>query len=330
MSAPPAVSSGRRKLFVTTALPYANGPFHIGHVMEYIQADIWVRFQRMQGHDVHFVGAEDAHGAPIMLQGGSRGRHAGGARRAHRGDAAEGSRRLPFEFRPLAFDRFAGKRRTVAGYLSPPEGQEFHLHQAGRAVLRSGQGDVPAGSLHPGDVPEVRHPGPVRRRLREMQHRQRTDGPDRSAFDAHRRAAGTAHVAAPVLPAFGSRDRRVPARMDACSRTGPVAATRGAEQDSRMAGRRRQPGQADRLGHLARPAVLRHPDSRRARQVFLRVARCAGRLSRIAEELFRHGKAKATANRAASQSSLEPRTPSSSTSSARTSSISTRCSGRRC
>jgi methionyl-tRNA synthetase len=57
----------KRRLFVTTALPYANGPFHIGHVMEYIQADIWVRFQRMQGHEVHFVGADDAHGAPIML-----------------------------------------------------------------------------------------------------------------------------------------------------------------------------------------------------------------------------------------------------------------------
>jgi methionyl-tRNA synthetase len=56
-----------RTLFVTTALPYANAPFHIGHIMEYIQADIWVRFQRMQGHEVHFVGADDAHGAPIML-----------------------------------------------------------------------------------------------------------------------------------------------------------------------------------------------------------------------------------------------------------------------
>ena len=56
-----------RRLFVTTALPYANGAFHIGHIMEYIQADIWVRFQRMQGHEVHFVGADDAHGAPIMI-----------------------------------------------------------------------------------------------------------------------------------------------------------------------------------------------------------------------------------------------------------------------
>ena len=56
-----------RKLFVTTALPYANGPFHIGHIMEYIQADIWVRHQRMQGNLVHFVCADDAHGAPIMI-----------------------------------------------------------------------------------------------------------------------------------------------------------------------------------------------------------------------------------------------------------------------
>ncbi len=56
-----------RKLFVTTALPYANAPFHIGHMMEYIQADIWVRFQRMRGHEVHFVCADDTHGAPIMI-----------------------------------------------------------------------------------------------------------------------------------------------------------------------------------------------------------------------------------------------------------------------
>jgi methionyl-tRNA synthetase len=62
-----------RRLFVTTALPYANGSFHIGHIMEYIQADIWVRFQRMQGHEVHFVGADDAHGAPIMLKAEAEG-----------------------------------------------------------------------------------------------------------------------------------------------------------------------------------------------------------------------------------------------------------------
>ena len=57
----------QRQLFVTTALPYANGNFHIGHIMEYIQADIWVRFQRMMGNTVDFVCADDTHGAPIMI-----------------------------------------------------------------------------------------------------------------------------------------------------------------------------------------------------------------------------------------------------------------------
>ncbi len=68
---PPAVNG--RQLFVTTALPYANGPFHIGHIMEYIQADIWVRFRRMQGDTVHFVCADDTHGAPIMLKADAEG-----------------------------------------------------------------------------------------------------------------------------------------------------------------------------------------------------------------------------------------------------------------
>jgi methionyl-tRNA synthetase len=56
-----------RRLFVTTALPYANAPFHLGHIMEYIQADIWVRAQRLFGHEVHFVCADDTHGAAIMI-----------------------------------------------------------------------------------------------------------------------------------------------------------------------------------------------------------------------------------------------------------------------
>jgi methionyl-tRNA synthetase len=62
-----ALTHPARTMFVTTALPYANAPFHVGHMMEYVQADIWVRFQRMRGHTVHFVCADDAHGAPIMI-----------------------------------------------------------------------------------------------------------------------------------------------------------------------------------------------------------------------------------------------------------------------
>ncbi|HTV79407.1 MAG TPA: methionine--tRNA ligase [Steroidobacteraceae bacterium] len=62
-----------RKLFITSALPYANGPLHIGHIMEYIQVDIWARFERMRGAEVHLLGADDAHGAPIMLKAQAEG-----------------------------------------------------------------------------------------------------------------------------------------------------------------------------------------------------------------------------------------------------------------
>jgi methionyl-tRNA synthetase len=57
-----------RKILVTSALPYANGPIHLGHMVEYIQTDIWVRFQKMRGHECHYVCADDAHGTPIMLR----------------------------------------------------------------------------------------------------------------------------------------------------------------------------------------------------------------------------------------------------------------------
>ena len=57
-----------RKILVTSALPYANGPIHLGHLVEYIQTDIWVRFQKMRGHECHYVCADDTHGTPIMLR----------------------------------------------------------------------------------------------------------------------------------------------------------------------------------------------------------------------------------------------------------------------
>ena len=60
--------SGRRQILVTSALPYANGQIHIGHLVEYIQTDIWVRALRMHGHELYYVGADDTHGTPIMLK----------------------------------------------------------------------------------------------------------------------------------------------------------------------------------------------------------------------------------------------------------------------
>jgi methionyl-tRNA synthetase len=62
------MTQNNRKILVTSALPYANGSIHIGHLVEYIQTDIWVRFQKMCGHDCIYVCADDAHGTPIMLR----------------------------------------------------------------------------------------------------------------------------------------------------------------------------------------------------------------------------------------------------------------------
>ncbi len=67
------MSSKSRQILVTSALPYANGPIHIGHLLEYIQTDIWVRFQKMRGHECIYVCADDAHGTPIMLRAQAEG-----------------------------------------------------------------------------------------------------------------------------------------------------------------------------------------------------------------------------------------------------------------
>ncbi|QFU04638.1 Methionine--tRNA ligase [Pseudoalteromonas sp. THAF3] len=63
----------KRKILITSALPYANGPTHLGHLLEYIQTDIWARFQKSQGHDAYYVCADDAHGTPIMLNAQKQG-----------------------------------------------------------------------------------------------------------------------------------------------------------------------------------------------------------------------------------------------------------------
>ena len=63
-----------RRILVTSALPYANGPIHIGHLVEYIQTDIWVRFQRLRGHRCIYICADDTHGTAIMIRARQEGR----------------------------------------------------------------------------------------------------------------------------------------------------------------------------------------------------------------------------------------------------------------
>ena len=62
------MANAARKILVTCALPYANGSIHLGHMLEHIQADVWVRYQRLRGNTIHFICADDAHGTPIMLK----------------------------------------------------------------------------------------------------------------------------------------------------------------------------------------------------------------------------------------------------------------------
>ena len=146
-----------RQLFVTTALPYANGNFHIGHIMEYIQADIWVRFQRMQGHTVHFVCADDAHGAPIMIAA----EKAGKTPQQFVADIAAGRKPYLDGFH-IAFDNWhstdAPENHELAqADLPRPEGRRPDRDQDHRAVFRPGQEHVPARPLHQGRMPQVRH-----------------------------------------------------------------------------------------------------------------------------------------------------------------------------
>jgi methionyl-tRNA synthetase len=62
-----------RKILVTSALPYANGSIHLGHLVEYLQTDIWARFQKLRGHECYYVCADDTHGSPVMLRAESEG-----------------------------------------------------------------------------------------------------------------------------------------------------------------------------------------------------------------------------------------------------------------
>ncbi len=67
-------NSDKRKILVTSALPYANGDIHIGHLLEYVQTDIWVRFQKSRGHECYYVCADDTHGTPVMLRAQKEGK----------------------------------------------------------------------------------------------------------------------------------------------------------------------------------------------------------------------------------------------------------------
>ena len=126
-----------RRIFISSALPYANGDIHLGHLVGYIQADIWVRFQRMQGNTVHYVCADDAHGTPIMLRAEKE-----GITPEQLIERMHGEHLRDFTDFGVAFDHYhsthSPENRALAESIYAPAAAGRHdRHPGDRAVLRS-------------------------------------------------------------------------------------------------------------------------------------------------------------------------------------------------
>ncbi|KAF1003284.1 MAG: Methionine--tRNA ligase [Burkholderia gladioli] len=116
--------SSRRQILVTSALPYANGQLHIGHLVEYIQTDIWVRTLRMHGHEVYYIGADDTHGTPIMLRAEQE-----GLRPKQLIERVWGEHKRDFDSYGISFDNFYTTDSEENRVLS--ESIYFALKEAG-------------------------------------------------------------------------------------------------------------------------------------------------------------------------------------------------------
>ncbi len=119
-----------RKILVTSALPYANGPIHIGHLVEYVQTDIWVRFQRLAGRDCLFICASDAHGTPIMLKAREQGVAPEATGRALPRRASARFQPFPDRVRQLPHHALRRKPRTRRKDLRPPAASRTWLNGA--------------------------------------------------------------------------------------------------------------------------------------------------------------------------------------------------------
>ena len=213
----------RRKILVTSALPYANGPLHLGHMIEAVQTDIWVRFQQLRGHDCLYV-LRRRHPRHARSCSGPRPRAltpeaADRARRTPNTGAispdADRLRQLPLDAlaaEPAVCDRMIYGRCAQAGCIDAAHDQPG---------LRRGGQDVPARPLRQGDLPELRDAGPVRRLLRDLRLDLHARRPERPGLGRERHHAGVARVGALISSGL--------ARSSRAARTGSQS---GAVQDS--------------------------------------------------------------------------------------------------
>ncbi len=105
-----------RRILVTSALPYANGHIHLGHLVEYIQTDIWVRFQRLRGGKVVFICADDTHGTAIMIRARQEGRSEEAVIADMQAAHTARFRRLRRRVRPLRQHEQSGQSRAVRDF----------------------------------------------------------------------------------------------------------------------------------------------------------------------------------------------------------------------
>ena len=208
-----------RRILVTSALPYANGHIHIGHLVEYIQTDIWVRFQKLRGHRCIYICADDTHGTAIMIRARQEGRSEEdliaemqrGASAATSPASASSSTTTAAptatENRDLCDEIWAALRKAGLVVESDVE-QLFDVEKK----------HLPGRPLRQGHVPELRAPRSVRRQLRQMRRR-----PTRRAelIDPVSTLSGaTPEVRTRHAPVRPDREAaRVPRRVDAVRRT---------------------------------------------------------------------------------------------------------------
>ena len=147
----------RRTILVTSALPYANGAPHLGHMVEYVQTDIWVRYQRMRGHDCLYVCASDAHGTPIMLKARQE-----GVSPEELIARVSAEQRRDFADFDVSFDNFhtthSDENREVTNdiYRRLLRRRPHPARDDPAGVRRAGE-DVPARPLRARHLPEMRH-----------------------------------------------------------------------------------------------------------------------------------------------------------------------------
>ena len=233
---------------------------HLGHLVEYIQTDIWVRFQKMCGHEVHYVCADDTHGTAIMLRAEKEGITPRGAHRARAGGAQAGLRGLPRRVRQLLHDAFGGDARAFRRiYPSLKAADLIDLKPVEQFYDPVKEMFLPDRFIK-GECPKC---GAKDQYGDSCEVCGSTYTPDRSDRTRTRSSpAPRPSAKRRIIISSGSPIRAARTSSNSWTQDGRPSAARSAQQDPRMV----RPGPR-RLGHLARRAVLRVRDSRRSRQV---------------------------------------------------------------